>query len=96
MFNIILSGISVLCTICGSFWVADYYFPTVHFDEWLRITPGGRKCWNITLLDDVTFDLRDRSTHEYLKLWIILYTTSRPVQSYYSTLIIVNDKSGKR
>jgi len=67
-----------------------------YFDEWLRITPGGRKCWNITLQDDAIFDLRDGNSYEYLTLQIAFYTTSRPRQSSSSRVIIVDNESGKK
>jgi len=52
-------------------------------------------CWNITLLDDGTFDLRDRNTHKSLHTWVVLYT-SKSIQSHYSTVFIVDDERGKK
>ena len=71
------------------------YFLIVRFNDWLRITPGGRKCWNITLQDDVRFDLQGRNTHEQLSLRIAFYTTSRSITYHYSYVIVVEDESGK-
>ena len=72
------------------------YFPIGHLDEWLDITPGGRICWNITLRDDVTFDLQGRNRHEYIHLRISFYTTSG--SRYYSVaeVIVVEDEKGKK
>lgn len=63
-------------------------------DEWLRITPGGRKCWNITLQDDEILELQNRNTYEYLSLQMAFFTTSGFTQSS-STVIIVDNERGK-
>jgi len=63
-----------------------------HLDERLRITPGGRNCWTITLQDDMIYNLQIRDIYEYLSLRITFYPTSGSTRSYSSTLIIVDDE----
>lgn len=65
------------------------------FVEWLSITPGRRKCWNITLQDDEIFNLQDRNTHAYYSLQIAYYSTSRSIRYYYTQVMIVEDERGK-
>ena len=65
------------------------------FDEWLKIVPGGRQCFNITLVDDGIFDLQDRNRREYLYLWLASYSTSR-VNLNHAQVMIVDDEMGKK
>ena len=79
---------------CGSSWVVSIdMIDGQHLDEWLRITPGGRKCWNITLQDDDVFQLQGRNTHEYLSLRTDFYTTSRYIQSSSRVVVVDNERS---
>jgi len=79
---------------CGSFWVVSIdMIDGQHLDEWLRITPGGRKCWNITLQDDDIFQLQGRNTHEYLSLRTDFYTTSRYIQPSSRVVVVDNERS---
>lgn len=82
---------------CCSSWVVSIdLIDGQHLDEWVRITPGGRKCWNITLQDDDIFQLLDRNTHEYFNLQIAFYSTSESsIRYYYTQLNIVEDERGK-
>lgn len=67
-----------------------------HFLQWLRITPGGRNCWNITLRDDTMSNLQNRNIYEYLYLQIIFYATSKSITYSYATVTIVDDERGKK
>lgn len=66
----------------------------VPLDDWLRITPRGRKCWNITLLDDEKSELQDGSIYKSLHFYVTLYT-SKSIQSHYSQVFIADDENGK-
>ena len=68
------------------------------FDEWVRITPAARKCWNITLQDDEVFELPDINAFAYLSLQIDCDTISRPSLSSYSTCTVfyVDNERGKK
>lgn len=80
-------------------WTADDYTPIDlidHLKEWLRITPGGRKCWNITLQDDGTFDLQGRNTYEQLHLWFDFYNAFRSIRHSYARVVVVDNERGNK